>query len=211
MFRMKFVGGQGVYSTTPLFHPVSPIPMDIKTEADGLFYAHQALILPLLTLLSSMWPQFDTRVPCEVHLTADLEIIGSTQEVQGRLGLMILGRRKEIGDEWKPVLMYQAKTPGTLCRDEWDVEDGSGDCVMIGNAIPLCQQGRKYLLGADHTRLIICDMVALLGIRIPEGDISCCGTHLTIQLYMFWQESPQHFLRDLLSVAWDAFNSMDES
>jgi hypothetical protein len=148
-------------------HPFSPA---IRTEADGVAYAHSTIFLPLLSVLNKHFPNLELDLRYENNETAIVQLAdGTVLEAESRIDVSIFARSRGSAEE-AVVLLFEAKAPGTLHAEEWKVGLLTERGKMRGNALPISQQVRKYMQANEHPRCFIADTQCLIGIQLDQEE-----------------------------------------
>jgi hypothetical protein len=183
------------------FHPpLSPIlftQYEPKTEEDGIDYSHFAIFDPVITILQGYFPSLQIRTFSE---DTHVRTIGS-ESAESRMDVLIKARPLAFPqNDWETILLYEAKAPGTLWREDWD-NTVRGERRLQKNARILGGQGRKYLQAAHYSEVVFGDTQALAGIRLQaEEDRDDLGMNADVQGDYFFMENHMNFLPIILNL-----------
>src|SRR5271154_5895994 len=90
----------------------------IESESDGVLYCHHALFVPLLTLLEALWGE-NIAFGIEAEPACHTVIESEGEEARGRLDVLITAYKKGVDEPTYPILLYEAKAPGSILPEEW--------------------------------------------------------------------------------------------
>ena len=203
-----------------VLHPLTLRQDFIESESDGVLYCHHALFIPLLTLLEVLWGEtlafgIEAEPPCRTFVV-DPGDANQLEEARGRLDIMITAYKKAEDEPTYPILLFEAKAPGTILPQEWtaayktslnDDEKGDSDSEMEeipspeGNAFHISKQLRKYLSGFESRRIVCGDGKNLVGVRLTHQALQRCATGDDLAANMFIETKPKRFLQALFCVA----------
>ena len=104
-----------------VFHPpLSPILFthyEPKTEEDGIVYSHFAIFGPVIIILQSYLPSLEIRAFSEDTYVGTI----ASERAESRMDVLINERPHAFPqNDWESILLYEAKAPGTLWREDWD-------------------------------------------------------------------------------------------
>ena len=112
----------------------------------------------------------ETEPSCHT-VVVDVGDANQIKEARGRLDVMITAYKKAVDEPAYPILLYEAKAPGTILPHEWtavyktNLNDDEGDSDddemevtgLQGNAFHISKQLRKYLSGFLSRRIVCGD------------------------------------------------------
>jgi hypothetical protein len=186
-------------STSVLHYPISPIfstAFTATTKGGMGFYF--AVILPCVEILDKLYNPLEIRVECEKERKLRIDLGGdeageSDESTDGEndndddvdddkedateASAFIdyhFSARFKVPDglekhEWEPVLIFEAKKPGTIWPNEWGPETTGGN--LVGNAFKMAEQGRKYMHAFGVGQVVYGDGTAMCGIHLSTKNM----------------------------------------
>lgn len=131
-------------------------------------------------------------------------------EAKNRVDVEI--RAKLRTGEWKTILLYEAKCPRTLRKEDWSsaLREDTNDRFKLlkGNAISISRQARRYVAATKFPMILICDAMALVGIKFSRENMNFCGTARALSAGIFYEDRSFRFLDTILSVAVEGLAEM---
>ena len=191
----------------------------IESESDGVLYCHHALFVPLLTLLEVLWGE-NIAFGIEAEPTCHTLIESAGEEARGRLDILITAYKKGADEPAYPILLYEAKAPGSILPEEWaaayktnviddnDARDSALNTYsdaetpsLKGNSFQISRQLRKYMSGFLSRRIVCGDGQNLVGVRLTPKQLEKCASGTDLSASIFVETRPSRFLQTLFSVA----------
>lgn len=188
----------------PSIHPFnSPFPDEttITKESNGVCYAYERLLLPLVTVLKNLWRHLEFVVDHETVVSTSVETSDGWEEVQGRVDMVVAARNVGSEEDFQIILLYEAKKPGSLHYWEWMCAENGLEGRLMGNAFIIAVQGRKYCSATGHGQIIFGDSDKMVGMRLKEEDREYWDTPRALSADLFFQGDRESFLKSLVAVS----------
>lgn len=196
----------------PLIHPFES-PLDhnqtITNEANGVFHTYRFLIIPLITFLKSVWHHLEFTVDHESKVVASLEGSEGLEPAQGRVDMVVAARNAGASDPFNIILLYEAKSPGTLHYWEWMSAQKGLQGHLIGNAVPISKQGRKYCAATGYPQILFGDPEKMVGMRFKDKDRDYWDSDQNLSADIFFQSDKECFLKCLVAVVVEKLAELD--